>query len=512
MDFLRALWRKARIFGLNTLNSLVFVLTCGAITLHEGRYRSWLRLWRNWNGTICCRPESFKMPETEKDLCDVIRDASRKSLKVRVAGGGHSFNASPATSGLLLSLDRYNKILRIDRKARVVRVQAGIRLRDLNIELKRHGLAFPVLGSTDTQSIGGLLATDLHGTGKTHGFLSEQVLSLRIVDAAGNAEDFPVHSEICRATIGALGTCGLVIEAELRCVAAFNLEKSSWLVQHSWIDEHIDTILQEYDHVSFYYIGGIGAEHVRMNVWRRTGRVPSPLLRLRKVLSELFDMAFSGYLLNLSRGLHRSRFFAGIGFFLFNLVMDSKVSIHPAATGFARKLFYLHDEIEYGIPRPHFQECMRELEGLLYRERLVAIVEVRFTPDTSQALLGPGTSRETCHIELAPSLTSNPEKIQHIFAQAERIFWRYGGQPHLGKRTPGLNPSQMRNMYGERFARFQRVRQAQDPKGMFMNDFTTQVFGEVMPAAARLPSGKTRVSSPLFAPAGLTDVGEVNTP
>ena len=176
------------------------------------------------------------MPETEAEICALVREAS----KVRVVAGGHSFNASPLTSGMMLSLDRYDRILSVDLASRVVRVQAGVRLRDLDEYLQKLGLAFPVLGSTNAQSIGGLVATDLHGTGRDHGFLSEQILALRIVDAAGVARTFRPGSDVFHAAIGGLGTCGIVTEVEIQCVPSFNLEKSLRIVPRRWVRANID--------------------------------------------------------------------------------------------------------------------------------------------------------------------------------------------------------------------------------------------------------------------------------
>jgi hypothetical protein len=71
-----------------------------------------------------------------------------------------------------------------------------MRLRDFIKKIEEKGWDLPVLGSTGTfilhppynvslfiankiykaaQSIGGLVATDLHSTGRNHGFLSQQV-------------------------------------------------------------------------------------------------------------------------------------------------------------------------------------------------------------------------------------------------------------------------------------------------------------------------------------------------
>ncbi|HLL04060.1 MAG TPA: D-arabinono-1,4-lactone oxidase [Myxococcaceae bacterium] len=462
---LRALW-------FNTLNTLVFLLSGGSTTLHEGRYSRQRGVWRNWSGVVSVQPRRYEAPETEAEVCRIVRESTR----LRAVGGGHTFNDSTRTEQTLLSLDRYNRVLAVDTAERRVRVQAGIRLRELNKVLARHGLALPVLGSTDSQSLAGLIATDLHGTGREHGFLSEQVLSLRIVNARGEAETFLPGSDVFHAAIGAIGTCGVVTEVELRCVPAYHLEKSIWVIKRSEVDRDLERLLRMHSHVSFYYLGGVDVEHVRMNVWDHTGTdTPlSKLQRLRKMVGELSDMIFSGYLLGFSRCREQNRFLAALGLRFNKLTMHARRSVYPASTGFGRKLFFWHDEIEYGVPHEHFRQCLKEVQELLKRRGLFAMVEVRFTPDKSQALIGPGVGRRTCFIELAPSLAYGEATIASLFHEAEEIFLAYGGQPHLGKATRAVDGQRM---FGERFTRFQQARLRQDPDGKFTNAFTDRVLG-----------------------------------
>ena len=99
---------------------------------------------------------------------------------------------------------------------------------------------------------------------------------------------------------------------------------------------------------------------------------------------------------------------------------------------------------------------------------------MRFTPDHSQALLGPGVGRRTAYVELATPLSQDLEKT---FARAEDIMRRHGGQPHLGKKT-NVTQADMLDIYGDRFVQFQAVRAAQDPNGKFLNPFCRRVFGE----------------------------------
>lgn len=457
------LLRVANTWAINTANTATYVLSGGRRTLHEGRFKSLRGTWTNWTRSFTAQPQIFVLPRTEAEICRVVR-ASRK---VRVVAGGHSFNASPLTSGTMLSLDRYDRILSMDTNRRVVRVQAGIRLRDLNHQLAMVGLALPVLGSTDAQSIGGLVATDLHGTGRDHGFLSEQIVSLRIVDAAGVARTFHRESDVFHAAIGAIGTCGVVTEIELCCVPAFNVEKSIRIVDRRWVRSNIDRILGENDHVSFYYVGGAKVRNVRMNVWNRTEKPPDRARGVKALLYELLDMAISGYLLGLSRVLDKADAFAALGLLFFKATMDGRVTVYPSSEGFARKLYYRHDEIEYGVAYEVHRECLEEVLALLQRKRSLAIVEVRFTPDTSSALIGPGVGRRTCFIEVAPSLSLATDEV---FAEVEAIFVKYGGQPHLGKKISPIG-AKMLEAHQSRWARFREVRRQQDPAGKFVNDF-----------------------------------------
>jgi FAD/FMN-containing dehydrogenase len=465
---LRALGRFVRTWSINTLNTAVYVLSLGQKTLHEGRYWPWRHRWSNWSRTFTSRPTRYVMPESEEEVCALVRQASH----VRVVGAGHTFNACPLTDDLMLSLDRYNKLLAVDQERKTARVQTGVRLRDLTPQLQDHGLALPLLGSTNAQSIGGLIATDLHGTGRDHGFLSEQILALRIINAQGEAQTLGRDSEVFHAAIGGIGCCGIVTEVELQCVPAYNLEKSVWIVKRADAEQRIEELLQQHRHLSFYYLGGVNLENVRMNVWDDTDRQPPAWSRWREMYGELTDMLFSGYALPLARPLHTTRLTAWLGLKFFQWTMHGHKTVFTSAAGFSRKLYYHHDEMEYGVPFENYRNCLREILELLLKAKFTSIIEVRFTPDHSHALLGPGVGRRTCFIELAPSLSSDQWKV---FAAAEPIFLKHGGQLHLGKATR-LDKSHLRQMYGPRLERFEKVMREQDLAGKFRNEFARRMF------------------------------------
>ncbi len=430
---------------------------------HEGHYDG--RVWRNWTADYEAEPARFARPRSEAEVADVVRGAAQ----VRVVGGGHTFNDSALCDDTMISLDFCDAVLALDRAAKTARVQAGIRLRDLNRRLWAEGLGLPVLGSTDAQSIGGLVATDLHGTGRDQGFLSERVRALRVVAADGTAREVRPGDDLFHAAIGGLGACGVVTEVELALVDAFHLAKTVAMVDRTAAEAGLDALLAENEHVSFYYVGGAqGGESIRMHTWNRTSEPLTDGWQGTKARAELKDFAISAWAPSLAEGLA-------------NLDADSLLSdvmapderiVLPGSLAFGRKLFYAHDEIEYGVAFDVWRPCLAEVVERLRARDFFSIVEVRFTPDTSRALLGPGAGRRTAYIELATPLS---QRREDVYAEVEAILRRFGGQPHLGKKT-NIDAQGMADTYGDRFARFQAVRRAQDPDGKFLNAFARRVF------------------------------------
>lgn len=463
---LRGLFKRLSERVHNNVHDLVhgtlFVATGAAD--HEGHYRQ--GTWRNWTSNYHASPTSFVYPRSELELCAAVAQAR----KVRLVGGGHSFNAGPLCSDRMISLDAYNRIVAVDAAAKTARVQGGIRLRDLNRALWNCGLGLPVLGSTDAQSIAGLVSTDLHGTGRDHGFLSEQILSLRIVGANGVAQTVRPGDALFHAAIGAIGTCGVIAEVELQLVDSFRLEKRTQMVDRYESEDGIDSALADNEHVSFYYIGGSNeSEAIRMHRWNRTDAELTPDWEKHAARVELSDFAISAYGSGFARALADVDEDAAVSD---ALAPDHRL-VAPCSRGFGRRLFYRHDEIEFGVPFERYRECLGKIVALHEGEGCFAIIEVRFTPDRSQALLGPGVGRRTAYIELATPLSQDHERV---YAMTEDILRDYGGQPHLGKKT-NVTARDMLEIYGDRFARFQAIRAAQDPDGKFLNPFCERVFG-----------------------------------
>jgi FAD/FMN-containing dehydrogenase len=102
---------------------------------------------------------------------------------LRFFGSAHSFNDGVVADTTLVSLDNYTGVVAEDTANLQLTVRGGTRIRDVVRLLLDRGWAFRALPSHDAQSIGGILSTDVHGTGRDWGFVSEAVVRLKVIDA-----------------------------------------------------------------------------------------------------------------------------------------------------------------------------------------------------------------------------------------------------------------------------------------------------------------------------------------
>lgn len=111
-------------------------------------------------------------------------------LPITVRGGGNSKTGSDLGTGLIMSMTRLNRILEIDTRQRLVRVQAGLTLGELQKALLLQGLDFPVRGNP-TETIGGLISRNAIASNNTKpGTIADFVEAIEVVLSDGNIAEF----------------------------------------------------------------------------------------------------------------------------------------------------------------------------------------------------------------------------------------------------------------------------------------------------------------------------------
>ena len=86
------------------------------------------------------KPKLVAFPESTEDIRKIMRFCYQLSLKdikipVTVRGSGLDEMGADLTNGLLISTEKLNRLLEADKRERLVRVQAGMTLKELNTAL-----------------------------------------------------------------------------------------------------------------------------------------------------------------------------------------------------------------------------------------------------------------------------------------------------------------------------------------------------------------------------------------
>ncbi len=132
-------------------------------------------------------PDAVVFPRGTDDLIRIAKLLNEKRFadaKVAPRGGGTGTNGQSLTDGLVVDLSRHmNRIIEIDLRRRIAKVQAGVVKDQLNAALKPHGLFFaPELSTSNRATIGGMISTDACGQGSClYGKTRHHVLALTTV-------------------------------------------------------------------------------------------------------------------------------------------------------------------------------------------------------------------------------------------------------------------------------------------------------------------------------------------
>jgi len=137
-------------------------------------------------------------------------------------GLGRSYGDSslPAWDGdVVVDTTLADRILRFDEESGLLRAEAGLSLLELNRVMLRRGWFVPVTPGTQFVTIGGMVASDVHG--KNHhvdGCFGEHVQSMKLRVADGRIIECSdgQEGELFRATIGGMGLTGHILEVEFR--------------------------------------------------------------------------------------------------------------------------------------------------------------------------------------------------------------------------------------------------------------------------------------------------------
>lgn len=381
--------------------------------------------WKNWSGSQQHQARQLSQPESESELLNLLDLARNEDLVVRPIGSAHSF-VPFWTDDILLSLDRMKGISHIDVEQQQVTMGAGTKLHEIGQPLFEAGFAMMNMGDIDRQSIAGAIGTGTHGTGRILQNVSNQIASLRLMQANGEILVLSAaDGDLFRAVQVSMGTLGIVTEVTLNVLPAYHLVEKNWECSVEACGESLQQLIDDNRHFEFFWD-------------------PGKDICAMKTLNPV-EVGFS----------------------------DGANPVGPAheIIPSARDLEF--NETEFSVPFQSGWDCFLELRDLMQRQ----YPDVRWpleyrTLAADESLLSTANGRETVTISAHQS-----NRIDHtaFFLDAENLFRNFEGRPHWGKIHTLRSADLTDRLPG--FERYCEVRQSLDPEGRFLNSFLHGIFG-----------------------------------
>ena len=172
-------------------------------------------------------PQAVVFATSHEQVLSIVRlcNEHKVPLTTRGRGTGTTGATVPLHAGLVISLERMNKILRVDPANRLIVAESGVTNQEIQIAAAKHGFFWaPDPTSAAFCSIGGNLAYNSAGPRAVkYGTPRDNVLGLRAVSGAGDslqAGTFTtkgvVGYDLTRLIIGSEGTLAIITEATLK--------------------------------------------------------------------------------------------------------------------------------------------------------------------------------------------------------------------------------------------------------------------------------------------------------
>lgn len=182
----------------------------------------------DWTGKYTAHPLAVARPANTDQVAAILRLATaHKTPVIPISGRTGLVGGAMTTGGLMLSLERLNRIREIRPAARIAIVEAGVVLATLHDAAEEQGLYFPLwFGARGSAMIGGVLSTNAGGSNVLrYGSTRALCLGLEVVLADGRILNLmsELHKDnagydLRDLFIGAEGTLGVITAAVMKLV------------------------------------------------------------------------------------------------------------------------------------------------------------------------------------------------------------------------------------------------------------------------------------------------------
>ncbi len=186
-------------------------------------------------------PDVVAFPKDAREISRILQLANRERFPVvpRGAGTGMSGGALAVQGGLVVAMDRFDRILLIDEDNLIAKVEPGVITGHLQEEVEKRGLFYPPdPASLDVSTIGGNVAECAGGLRAVkYGVTRDYVLGLKVVLPTGEILTTGVQTakgvvgyDLTRLMVGSEGTLAIITEITLRLIPKPAMKKTMLVV------------------------------------------------------------------------------------------------------------------------------------------------------------------------------------------------------------------------------------------------------------------------------------------
>lgn len=173
-------------------------------------------------------PRAVVRPANTEEVAKVLAFANERRIPIvaRGAGTGLSGGATPVHDGIVLSLERMNRILEIDEENQVAVCESFVRLSELYAAAQDKGLLYAIMPGESSATLGGNVATNAGGMQAVkYGVTRHHVLGLtavladgRIIRTGGKFVKVSSGYDLTQLLVGSEGTLAVVTEVIVKLV------------------------------------------------------------------------------------------------------------------------------------------------------------------------------------------------------------------------------------------------------------------------------------------------------
>lgn len=416
----------------------------------------------NWGRDWHFSPSKVLHPKNLEELRQIVLS----NEKIRVMGSRHAWSGGIITGDTLISLQHLDKVGKVDKATKTVTVGAGIQLKNLLKALEIQGYTIINMGSYAEQTLAGAISTATHGSGLNFQCLASQVVSFRLMDAAGNVLSFQEGEEHYHAILTGFGCFGITFEMTIRVTESFQMDVLTEGEPYEQVVSNVFKYAEQYDHFRMWWM----VPDDRMVAYKfkriKSNETESGIKRWFR------DVFFAVYVYRaflLLGKLHPPKLVPFINGILSKFASKRRTRISRSYHAFLTPQAPLHKETEWAFDFKDAQRLLTEYRELMLQSGHTYnfVQSLRITKGDN-FWMSPCYGRDSLWLSCY-NIEYDDAKWKDQLRKFQAWAMKNGGRPHFGK-FADVGADYYRTVF-PKFNDFVALMKQYDPKGKFRNEW-----------------------------------------